>query len=91
MRNKKNRYGMPKQRSGRRFRAEKMNIFGMRKTTEFSMDEVRGRVRRMAKLTKLHLFERLWGSSCFFASRRRWLIERDSACDRLRGGERARR
>lgn len=38
-RNKKNRYGMLKQ-SGRRFRAERMNIFGMRKTTEFSIDEV---------------------------------------------------
>ncbi|CAM9765522.1 unnamed protein product [Ectocarpus fasciculatus] len=38
-RNKKNRYGMPKL-SGRRFRAERMNIFGVRKTTEFSIDEV---------------------------------------------------
>lgn len=38
-RNKKNRYGMTKT-SGRRFRAERMNIFGMRKTTEFSIDEV---------------------------------------------------
>eukprot|EP00752_Nemacystus_decipiens_P010089 g8990.t1 len=38
-RNKKNRYGMIKT-SGRRFRAERMNIFGMQKTTEFSIDEV---------------------------------------------------
>lgn len=35
-----NRYGMRKP-SGRRFRAERMNILGMRKTTEFSLDEVR--------------------------------------------------
>lgn len=42
-RNKKNRYGMTKT-SGRRFRAERMNIFGMRKTTEFSIDEVRRQV-----------------------------------------------
>lgn len=41
MRNKKNRYGMPKI-SGRRFRVERMNIFGVRSTTEFSIDEVRG-------------------------------------------------
>lgn len=41
MRNKKNRYGMPKI-SGRRFRVERMNIFGARITTEFSIDEVRG-------------------------------------------------
>ena len=39
-RNKKNRYGMPKI-SGRRFRVERMNIFGVRSTTEFSIDEVR--------------------------------------------------
>eukprot|EP00904_Undaria_pinnatifida_P013077 jgi/Undpi1/88/HiC_scaffold_1.g00088.m1 len=39
MRNKKNRYGMPKI-SGRRFRVERMNIFGARITTEFSIDEV---------------------------------------------------
>ncbi|CBJ28755.1 conserved unknown protein [Ectocarpus siliculosus] len=38
-RNKKNRYGMPKL-SGRRFRVERMNIFGVRRTTEFSIDEV---------------------------------------------------
>ncbi|CAM9181177.1 unnamed protein product [Hapterophycus canaliculatus] len=37
--NDKNRYGMRKP-SGRRFRAERMNILGMRKTTEFSLDEV---------------------------------------------------
>lgn len=41
MRNKKNRYGMLK-KSGRRFRAERMNIFGVRVTTEFSIDDVRG-------------------------------------------------
>lgn len=35
-----NHYGMPKA-SGRRFRAERMNVFGVRKTTEFSIDEVR--------------------------------------------------
>lgn len=40
MRNKKNRYGMPKI-SGRRFRVERMNIFGVRSTTEFAIDEVR--------------------------------------------------
>lgn len=44
MRNKKNRYGMPKI-SGRRFRVERMNIFGVRSTTEFSIDEVRGVLR----------------------------------------------
>ncbi len=61
-RNKKNRYGMPKQRSGRRFRAERMNIFGMRTTTEFSIDEVRGKVCRTARLAKLQLLEWLWDS-----------------------------
>ena len=39
-RNKKNRYGMLKN-AGRRFRVERMNIFGVRSTTEFSIDEVR--------------------------------------------------
>lgn len=32
-------HGMPTS-SGRRFRAERMNVFGVRKTTEFSIDEV---------------------------------------------------
>lgn len=38
---KTNRYGMPKTSGGRRFRVERMNILGMRKTTEFWIDEVR--------------------------------------------------
>lgn len=62
-RNKKNRYGMPKT-SGRRFRAERMNILGMRQITEFSIDEV-GKDGLRAERSCCAVTVRLGRAECF--------------------------
>lgn len=66
-RNNKNRYGMLKN-AGRRFRVERMNIFGVRSTTEFSIDEVRE--------TPYEMY------MCFSTPGRAMLIQGDACYDR---------